>query len=268
MELRALGSPYDGGTARVLSSAEKGQNNTEVWERYYVRSLARRGSLGREDCYCEPEDLNYFLETQELWPEKDARILVVGCGTSGLSASLSSAGFAVAAVDCSSTVIEWMRERHPGIEWHVADVAAMHSRWDKHFALVLDKGVIGAASTCDIEASAAKFQGSNLNAPFVVPYGTAYLSEYRRMLRPGGWAVVVMPEKSAWLQQETLLTNTWADFRIAAISGSIIYAFRAPSPLHYLQLEEPSGVSFDSSCVGNALGVPVQCSLFALSELD
>lgn len=240
-----------------------------------MRSLARRGNLGREDCYCEPEELRAFLEAQALLPEAGARVLVVGCGTSGLTAGLASNGgivsaptFEVTAIDSSATAIEWMTEQHPDIEWCVANAAAMDSRWVGRFAVVLDKGVIGAASTDDAAASAAKFNGGDLNAPFVVPRGSAYLSEYRRVLSLGGWVVVVMPEQAPWLNNETSMTNTWIDHRIGSVSGGIVYAFRAPLSIGESAVGEPCQSGCAQACLTTTFGVPMSVDGYDLKELD
>jgi SAM-dependent methyltransferase len=140
---------------------------------------------------------NFFALT----PDTSARILVVGCGNSGMSAQLYAAGYTnVTNVDFDAGVIEEMRRKHaekcPKMQWRVMDVTAMHDLGDGAFDVVLDKGTMDAMFT---DASAD-----------VLASIDGMLGEVRRLLAPGGLYLIVT------LAQEHLLRH-WAT-RMAAAS--------------------------------------------------
>jgi len=141
---------------------------------------------------------NFFA----LAPDTSVRILVVGCGNSGMSAQLYAAGYTnVTNVDFDAGVIDEMRRKHaekcPKMQWLVMDVTAMHDLADGAFDVVLDKGTMDAMFT---DASAD-----------VLASIDGMLREVRRLLAPGGLYLVVT------LAQEHLLRH-WAT-RMAVASA-------------------------------------------------
>ncbi|KAK7400091.1 hypothetical protein VNO78_11291 [Psophocarpus tetragonolobus] len=101
-------------------------------------------------------------------------ILVPGCGNSRLSEHLYDAGHtAITNVDFSKVVISDMLRRNvrdrPHMRWRIMDITAMQFQ-DETFAAVIDKGGFDALMEPDL--------GPNL--------GSKYLSEVKRVLKPGG----------------------------------------------------------------------------------
>jgi len=81
-------------------------------------------------------------------PEKDASILILGCGNSAFSAQMADAGYTnITSIDFRNVVIATMvekhRERHPGLKWIQADVRRLDSAFERHtFDVVVDKSYL------------------------------------------------------------------------------------------------------------------------------
>jgi SAM-dependent methyltransferase len=59
-------------------------------------------------------------------PNRDSRILVVGCGNSSFSADMYADGYHhITSLDYSRAVIERMRARHPEMRWIVMDMTKL-----------------------------------------------------------------------------------------------------------------------------------------------
>ncbi|KAL1210193.1 hypothetical protein V5N11_006047 [Cardamine amara subsp. amara] len=102
------------------------------------------------------------------------QILVPGCGNSRLSEHLYDAGFRdITNVDFSKVVITDMLRRNirtrPELRWRVMDITKMQLA-DESFDMVLDKGALDALMEPEV--------GTKL--------GNQYLSEAKRVLKPGG----------------------------------------------------------------------------------
>lgn len=102
---------------------------------------------------------------------KDARILMLGCGNSNMSALMYAEGFErIVNVDISEAVIDRMAKRYAHLErmeWRAMDASAMEFP-DDYFDAVLDKGMFDAL-----------FTGTGSKSLPV-------LSDVRRVLRKGG----------------------------------------------------------------------------------
>ncbi|CAJ1416887.1 unnamed protein product [Effrenium voratum] len=151
------------------------------WESYYARSLARRGSLRPEDCYCPPAPLLGLLQT--LLPASGASgasagpVLLVGAGASELPALLAEERECTA-VDISPSCVQWMRQAAPKVEWVEADARQLPAEWANRFALVLDKGLLAHLATEGVLTDRAS-------------QCEVLLREYERVLKPGGQTVIV-----------------------------------------------------------------------------
>ncbi|CBJ29213.1 conserved unknown protein [Ectocarpus siliculosus] len=79
---------------------------------------------------------------------RDARILIVGCGNSGLSADMYDDGYRdMLSTDFSAVVIDKMRAKHlaarPGLRWEKMDMLALAAE-DASFDAVVDKAAMDA----------------------------------------------------------------------------------------------------------------------------
>ena len=157
----------------------------DYWEKYYSRSLARKGKLSSEDCYCTAEHLKQLLLEQNL--PLEGHVLVVGAGTSELPALLVEGAARVTAVDVSKTAIDWMRTVQPRVHWHLGDAAAMPASWINCFDCLIDKGLLAHKVADHLLASAAQSAQSQQSAEFVQ---STLLREYLRVLKPGAYAVL------------------------------------------------------------------------------
>mmetsp|Transcript_16158 Transcript_16158/g.63009 ORF Transcript_16158/g.63009 Transcript_16158/m.63009 type:complete len:270 (+) Transcript_16158:70-879(+) len=88
--------------------------------------------------------------------ERHPRILVLGCGNSGLSAALHDTGAKeVVSMDFSDVVLERMRERYhhrPDMQWVQCDALDMNCFEEGSFDAVIDKCTLDAISCGGVEA--------------------------------------------------------------------------------------------------------------------
>ena len=75
-----------------------------------------------------------------LAPQREERILDLGCGTGHLTAQLAAAGAQATGIDASSTMIEEARRNHPGVQFFVAD--ARDYRTDEPFDAVFSNAAL------------------------------------------------------------------------------------------------------------------------------
>jgi ubiquinone/menaquinone biosynthesis C-methylase UbiE len=135
-----------------------------------------------DEKYSERDTLYDWLEdytelrsyiTSHLNP--NSHVLVPGCGNSGMSAAMHSDGFThLMNIDFSPIVIDQMSRRYPELQWRVMDIKCLEFESDS-FDAILDKGTIDAL-TCGGDVESNVFQA---------------LSEYTRVLKPGGLALVI-----------------------------------------------------------------------------
>ncbi|KAK8847341.1 hypothetical protein IAR55_005198 [Kwoniella newhampshirensis] len=124
-----------------LPPTNEGYGTHEYWEQRYTAE-----SDGTTfDWFLSPSYLLPLFEeiTADISTGKDARILMLGCGNSGLSEELYDAGWTnIVNLDYSKTVIEQMKQRHASrdhMTWQEMDVLDL--KFDEgEFDLVVDKG--------------------------------------------------------------------------------------------------------------------------------
>lgn len=140
---------------------------TDLWESLGEPSYARalRGRLTRE-----------LRATFQRYAPPGARVLEAGCGRGHFTVAADALGYRAEGLDWSEPTIARMRRRFPGIGWHVGDVRALEFD-DGEFDAVYSPGV------CE------HFE----EGPEQI------LAETRRILRPGGVAVISTPHLNDWL---------------------------------------------------------------------
>lgn len=166
----------------VIVSDEDRYGSKSYWDRIY-------GSPAASDAHDEVidewlEDLSLYEPIlQELTDPETDRVLVTGCGLSSTAFRLVELGFApnaVISVDYSEPVIQRMRrtaiERgQRELTFETMDCTDMRAFPDASFDIVLDKGTIDAmACAQDHNRIIAR-----------------YVSEIRRLLRPGGRFILI-----------------------------------------------------------------------------
>jgi hypothetical protein len=113
------------------------------------------GAYGSYDWIADFQAIRQFLTPEFLEVGPDARLLIVGCGTSTLSENLYASGFHnIVNVDIDAKQIELMRSVHadkPGMSWIVADLCDARSALptDGSFDAAIDKGTLDALLCTD-----------------------------------------------------------------------------------------------------------------------
>jgi len=109
-------------------------------------------------------------DIQELIPDKNAKILLPGCGNAPFQPDMNSAGYAnMVCGDNSEVVINQMKSQHPHMTWNMMDATAMQFD-DASFDVVLDKSLMDCLHCCDGAMAITR----------------AYTNEVFRVLKPGG----------------------------------------------------------------------------------
>eukprot|EP01103_Thecamoeba_quadrilineata_P015572 TRINITY_DN4964_c0_g1_i2.p1 TRINITY_DN4964_c0_g1~~TRINITY_DN4964_c0_g1_i2.p1 ORF type:complete len:184 (+),score=18.34 TRINITY_DN4964_c0_g1_i2:174-725(+) len=106
---------------------------------------------------------------------KPSRILMVGCGNSGLSFDMIKDGYSeVVNIDISAIVIEEMRKRHPNMIFEVQNVCNLPYE-DKSFDAAIDKGTLDALLCGNNSVKNAEMMLANIS----------------RTLKPGGTFIMI-----------------------------------------------------------------------------
>ncbi|CAK5283375.1 unnamed protein product [Mycena citricolor] len=152
----------------------------ETWSFFPIGPCRESEDDASFDWFKTYSDLAPYV--RELIPDKDARILMLGCGNSTLSQDMYDDGYKnIVNTDYSRIVIEQMRTRHetarPDMEWVEMDVRDLKFP-DESFDVAIDKGTMDAMMTA---------KGDVWDPPEqVVKDCTAEVSEVLRTLKAGG----------------------------------------------------------------------------------
>lgn len=115
------------------------------WEKRYNLEQTDKPRDYSYDWYLTVDKIKAILETYFDSP-KGQRVLVLGCGSSTLSAALFEYGFrVVTSLDVSPVVITRMQQRYRGLEgldFVVGDARRLDAYQDGHFDFVIDKGLM------------------------------------------------------------------------------------------------------------------------------
>lgn len=168
-------------------------------------------------------EISPFLETAlASCGGHDARILILGCGTSSLSAELYDRGYThVSSIDFSPTAIEacehlFAAER-PGATWQVMDIRKLDFS-DGTFDCAIDKGTMDAL-LCH--------SGSPWDPPQdVVDNCAAEIAEAARVLRTGGKFLMVSFRPSHFLRPRVQSVE-WTDAPEIEQIGDFYYTVSA-----------------------------------------
>ncbi|BFZ57378.1 Methyltransferase-like protein 13 [Savitreella phatthalungensis] len=134
-----------------------------------------------------------------------ARILILGCGTSSLSADLYDAGYKdITSIDFSQNAIDesarLFADGRPGAIWEVMDIRSLDRLADDSFDCAIDKGTMDAL-LCHA--------GSPWDPPKdVVDNCAAEINEAARVLRAGGRFLMVSFRPSHFLRPR-VQSETW-----------------------------------------------------------
>ncbi|KAG8854443.1 hypothetical protein FRB96_007505 [Tulasnella sp. 330] len=122
-----------------LPSKNAEYGTQRYWEERYTRDE------GTHDWFKSYDEIKELLH--DLIPDRNSRILMLGCGNSTLSENMWQAGYKnIVNIDYSEVVIEKMRVLYPdraGMEWHVMDIRELGFESDT-FDVVIDKGTMDA----------------------------------------------------------------------------------------------------------------------------
>ncbi|KAI0792029.1 S-adenosyl-L-methionine-dependent methyltransferase [Abortiporus biennis] len=129
----------------VLPQKNEEYGTKEYWDQRY----SQESEEDSFDWFKSYEDIAPIL--RDLIPDKNARILMLGCGNSKLSEEMYDDGYTnIVNLDYSGILIEKMRHKHaslrPKMEWLEMDVREL--KFDANsFDIAIDKGTMDAMMT-------------------------------------------------------------------------------------------------------------------------
>ncbi|KAI0701472.1 S-adenosyl-L-methionine-dependent methyltransferase [Cytidiella melzeri] len=134
----------------LLPEKNEQYGTREYWDERYSQE-SEDSSFDWFKSYADVADI-----IRELIPDKNARILMLGCGNSKLSEDMYDDGYRqIVNVDYSSVLIEKMRRKHeqtrPEMQWHEMDVRHMALE-SESFDVAIDKGTMDAMMTAKADA--------------------------------------------------------------------------------------------------------------------
>ncbi|CCM00248.1 uncharacterized protein FIBRA_02277 [Fibroporia radiculosa] len=133
--------------ASVLPQKNEEYGTKQYWDQRYSQEPPDASF----DWFKSYEDVADIL--RELIPDRDARIVMLGCGNSKLSEEMYDDGYRhVVNTDYSGVLINNMRRLHehtrPEMEWHEMDIRSLTFDADT-FDVAIDKGTMDAMMTAN-----------------------------------------------------------------------------------------------------------------------
>ncbi|GBE89613.1 S-adenosyl-L-methionine-dependent methyltransferase [Sparassis latifolia] len=129
----------------ILPRKNEEYGSKEYWDQRY----SQESDDASFDWFKSYDDVADIMRS--IIPNKDARILMLGCGNSKLSEEMYDDGYKnIVNTDYSGILIEKMRQRHeqarPEMEWHEMDIRDIVFDADS-FDVAIDKGTMDAMMT-------------------------------------------------------------------------------------------------------------------------
>ncbi|KAI0769193.1 S-adenosyl-L-methionine-dependent methyltransferase [Irpex lacteus] len=160
----------------ILPAKNEQYGTKEYWDQRYSQE-SDDSSFDWFKSYGDVADI-----FREIIPDKNARLLMLGCGNSKLSEEMYDDGYHnIVNVDYSGILIEKMQKKHeqvrPEMQWHEMDVRAMAFE-SESFNVAIDKGTMDAMMTAKADVWDPPEE--------VVQNCTREVDEVLRLLRPGG----------------------------------------------------------------------------------
>ncbi|KAF8310068.1 S-adenosyl-L-methionine-dependent methyltransferase [Clavulina sp. PMI_390] len=172
--------------------------NVEYWNDRY----REEGDSASFDWFKEYHQISDIIN--EIIPNKNSRILMLGCGNSTLSADMYADGFdSIVNIDYSSVVIDSMKRRHSDktMEWTEMDIRDLNFD-DSTFDVALDKGTMDAMMTA---------KGSVWNPPAqVVEDCTKEIDEVIRVLRKSTGVFIYITFGQPHFRRRFLTREGWS----------------------------------------------------------
>ena len=116
----------------------------EYWDKRY----AAEAEDADFDWFRKYRDIQHIFH--ELVPDRQSRILMLGCGNSTLSKDMYDDGYThIVNLDYSAVVIDKMQARFPELDWRVMDIRDLDKHADKlggpaSWDVIVDKGTMDA----------------------------------------------------------------------------------------------------------------------------
>ncbi|WFD15571.1 hypothetical protein MARU1_001593 [Malassezia arunalokei] len=116
----------------------------EYWDKRY----AAEAEDADFDWFRKYRDIQHIFH--ELVPDRQSRILMLGCGNSTLSKDMYDDGYThIVNLDYSAVVIDKMQTRFPELDWRVMDIRELDKHADKlggpaSWDVIVDKGTMDA----------------------------------------------------------------------------------------------------------------------------
>ena len=200
-----------------VARAQHGQNYAEAYAERF-RTLSAEG-----------HDIHGEAHLVEAVLPPPARILDAGCGTGRIAARLAARGYDVVGCDLDEQMIGVAHRDHPGLAWHVADLAHLDDAGlGNSFDLVLLAGnVIPFLEPDTLDQVGASIAGQlRTNGLAIAGFGL----DHHHL--PAGCSPVLLHEvDNAMTRAGLALEDHWATWdRAPYKGGGYVAAYRKPPP--------------------------------------
>lgn len=187
-------------TTESLPQDNSQYQTRDYWDQRYRKETAD-GQQPGFDWFKSYTDLQPLIH--DLIPDRQARILMLGCGNSTLSKEMYDDGYQqIVNVDYSQVLIDHMRQRHPEMQWLQMDVRQMDAFPSQSFDVLLDKGTMDAL-LCERHADPWA------PSPEVRESVQREMDEAQRLLRPNGGRFIYITFGQPHFRRPLLERTCW-----------------------------------------------------------